>query len=77
MAALPAAWGSVKEILEDISRSCSPDLIIAPSSDDAHQDHRTIGELIPTVFCDQLYLAYEIAKEGSASSAEADGQVIQ
>src|SRR6202167_413135 len=59
---LPAVWGSVKEILEDVARSCSPDLIIAPSSDDAHQDHRTIGELVPTVFRDQLYLAYEIPK---------------
>jgi LmbE family N-acetylglucosaminyl deacetylase len=59
---LPAAWGSVKEILEDIARSCSPDVIIAPSSHDAHQDHRTIGELVPTVFRDQFYLAYEIPK---------------
>jgi LmbE family N-acetylglucosaminyl deacetylase len=59
---LPAVWGSVKEILEDVARLCVPDLIIAPSSDDAHQDHRTIGELVPTVFRDQLYLAYEIPK---------------
>ena len=59
---LPAAWGQVKEILEDVARSCAPDVIIAPSADDAHQDHRTIGELVPTVFRDQLYLAYEIPK---------------
>ena len=59
---LPAAWGSVKELLEGIARSCSPDVIIAPSSGDAHQDHRTIGELVPTVFRDHLYLAYEIPK---------------
>ena len=59
---LPAVWGSVKEILEEVARSCSPDLILAPSSDDAHQDHRTIGEIVPTVFRDQLYLAYEIPK---------------
>ena len=59
---LPGVWGSVKEILEDIAESCSPDVIIAPSSGDAHQDHRTIGELVPTVFRDQLYLAYEIPK---------------
>jgi LmbE family N-acetylglucosaminyl deacetylase len=59
---LPAAWGSVKEILEDVTRSFSPDLILAPSPYDAHQDHRTIGELIPTVFRDHLYLAYEIPK---------------
>jgi LmbE family N-acetylglucosaminyl deacetylase len=59
---LPAMWGRVKEILEDIARSCSPDVIIAPSPGDAHQDHRIIGELVPTVFRDQLYLAYEIPK---------------
>ncbi len=27
-----------------------------------HQDHRTIGEIVPTVFRDQLYLGYEIPK---------------
>jgi LmbE family N-acetylglucosaminyl deacetylase len=59
---LPAAWAGVKEILETVARSCSPDLIIAPSSDDAHQDHRTIGEIVPTVFRDQLHLGYEIPK---------------
>jgi LmbE family N-acetylglucosaminyl deacetylase len=59
---LPAAWGTVKEILEGIAGLCSPDVIIAPSSDDAHQDHRTIAEIVPTVFRDQLYLAYEIPK---------------
>jgi hypothetical protein len=59
---LPAVWHSVKEILEKIARSCSPDVIIAPSSDDAHQDHRIIGEIVPTVFRDHLYLAYEIPK---------------
>jgi len=59
---LPAAWGQVKEALEDIAPSCSPDVVIAPSRDDAHQDHRTIGEVVTTVFRDQLYLAYEIPK---------------
>ena len=59
---LPAVWERVKEILEYTARSCSPDVIIAPSSDDAHQDHRTIAEIVPTVFRDQLYLAYEIPK---------------
>jgi LmbE family N-acetylglucosaminyl deacetylase len=59
---LPAMWLTVKDLLEDVARSCEPDLIIAPTSYDAHQDHRTIGELIPTVFRDQLYLAYEIPK---------------
>ena len=59
---LPAAWDAAKELLEDVARSGTPDLIVAPSAADAHQDHRTIGELVPTVFRDQLYLAYEVPK---------------
>ena len=59
---LPAVWAEVKDILEDVARSCSPDVILAPSVDDAHQDHRTIAEIVPSVFRDQLYLAYEIPK---------------
>src|ERR1700678_2766520 len=59
---LPAVWSSVKEILEGVAESCSPDLILAPSADDAHQDHRTVGELVPTAFRAQLYLAYAIPK---------------
>jgi LmbE family N-acetylglucosaminyl deacetylase len=59
---LPGVWAEVKEVLEEVARSYSPDLIIAPSRDDAHQDHRTIGEVVPTVFRDRLYLAYEVPK---------------
>ena len=59
---LPAAWDRAKEVLERVAKTCSPDLVLAPSSGDAHQDHRVIGEIVPTVFRDQLYLAYEIPK---------------
>jgi LmbE family N-acetylglucosaminyl deacetylase len=59
---LPTVWGHVKEALEDVAKSCTPDLVIAPSAADAHQDHRTIAEIVPTVFRDQLYLGYEIPK---------------
>jgi LmbE family N-acetylglucosaminyl deacetylase len=59
---LPAAWERVKDTLEEVARGFSPDLIVAPSCSDAHQDHRTIGEILPTVFRDALYLAYEIPK---------------
>ena len=59
---LPAVWGEVKEIIEGVARLCRPDLILAPSANDAHQDHRTIGELVPTAFRDHTYLAYEIPK---------------
>jgi LmbE family N-acetylglucosaminyl deacetylase len=59
---LPAVWDRVKDILEDVAHSWAPDLILAPSCNDAHQDHRTIGELLPTVFRNQLLLSYEIPK---------------
>jgi LmbE family N-acetylglucosaminyl deacetylase len=59
---LPAVWGDVKDALAEVARSCSPDIVLAPSPGDAHQDHRTIAELVPTVFRDQLHLAYEIPK---------------
>lgn len=59
---LPSAWGEVKDALESVRQSCSPDLILAPSAVDAHQDHRTIGEIVPTVFRDHLCLSYEIPK---------------
>jgi LmbE family N-acetylglucosaminyl deacetylase len=59
---LPAHWAEVKEVLEGVARRFSPDLIFAPSAADAHQDHRTIAEIVPTVFRDSLYLSYEIPK---------------
>jgi LmbE family N-acetylglucosaminyl deacetylase len=59
---LPVAWQRVKEALESVARAESPDLIVGPSPADAHQDHRTIGEIVPTVFRDHLFLGYEIPK---------------
>lgn len=59
---LSAMWETAKDLLERVARSCAPDLILAPSPTDAHQDHRTVGEIVPTVFRDHLYLAYEIPK---------------
>jgi LmbE family N-acetylglucosaminyl deacetylase len=59
---LPTVWAQVKDILERVAKTCSPDLIIGPSSVDAHQDHRTVAKILPTVFRDCLHLAYEIPK---------------
>ena len=59
---LPAVYGQVKEILEGVAASFRPDVILAPSPGDAHQDHRTVAGLVPTAFRDQLTLAYEIPK---------------
>ena len=42
---LPAVWDRVKDILEEVAHTWAPDLILAPSCHDAHQDHRTIGEV--------------------------------
>ena len=59
---LPDVYGQVKEVLEGVARSFRPDVILAPSPQDAHQDHRTVGELVPTAFRDQVVLSYEIPK---------------
>jgi LmbE family N-acetylglucosaminyl deacetylase len=59
---LPAVYGQVKEVLEDVARSVTPDVILAPSPADAHQDHRTLGSLISTAFRNQVLLSYEIPK---------------
>lgn len=59
---LPAHWNEVKELLEAAARDSDADLVLAPSTSDAHQDHRLIAELVPTVWRDHLVLGYEIPK---------------
>ncbi len=59
---LPAQWGAVKEVLEDVATEVEADLILAPRVGDAHQDHRLVAELVRTVWRDQLVLGYEIPK---------------
>ena len=39
-----------------------PDVVIGPGLDDAHQDHRTVAELVRQTFRAQLVLEYEIPK---------------
>lgn len=59
---LPAHWAAVKERLESLANLVQPDLILAPRSSDAHQDHRLLGQMVPTVWRDSLVLHYEIPK---------------
>lgn len=59
---LPDQWNQVKDILEEQARHGRPDVILAPRRDDAHQDHRILGELVTTVWRDALLLHYEIPK---------------
>lgn len=63
---LPHHWERAKNELEDFRRLCEPDVVLAPSEQDHHQDHRGLARLVPTVFRDHLVLGYEILK------AEAD-----
>jgi LmbE family N-acetylglucosaminyl deacetylase len=57
----PASYEPIKEVLEGLT-PLRPDLVLVPRRDDAHQDHRLLGELAGTVFRDHLVLEYEIPK---------------
>ncbi|NMH98504.1 PIG-L deacetylase family protein [Pseudonocardia acidicola] len=59
---VPTRWERAKQALEDLRQRGEPDLIFAPSPHDAHQDHRTLARMVPTVFRDHLTLGYEILK---------------
>jgi LmbE family N-acetylglucosaminyl deacetylase len=59
---LPAHWDAVKEALEEFAAERQPTVVMAPRADDAHQDHRLLGQLVSTVWRDALILHYEIPK---------------
>ncbi|MEX5707165.1 PIG-L deacetylase family protein [Parafrankia sp. FMc6] len=59
---LPREWSGVKEMLLQISRQVTPDIVFAPSLGDAHQDHRMLAELAWQAFRGALILGYEIPK---------------
>ncbi|MBD0692178.1 PIG-L deacetylase family protein [Streptomyces sp. CBMA123] len=59
---LPAHWDEAKAAVEDLRGRCEPDLLLAPRTEDAHQDHRGLARLVTTAFRDHLVLGYEIVK---------------
>ncbi len=59
---VPTRWERAKLAIEELHTLGEPDLIFAPSPHDAHQDHRTLAKLVPTVIRDNLTLGYEILK---------------
>jgi LmbE family N-acetylglucosaminyl deacetylase len=60
---LPAHWNEVKDILHAFAAALpEADLVLAPRMDDAHQDHRLLGTMAPTVWRDAFVLHYEIPK---------------
>jgi LmbE family N-acetylglucosaminyl deacetylase len=59
---LPYVGAEVKAVFEELKRTVSPDLILTPSRQDAHQDHRFVAELTWNTFRNHLILEYEIPK---------------
>ena len=59
---VPTRWERAKQAVEDQRVHGDPDMIFAPAAHDAHQDHRALAKIVPTVFRDNLTLGYEILK---------------
>jgi len=59
---LPYEGREVKQAMEAIKQSCSPDLIFTHYRHDLHQDHRKIAELTWNTFRNHLIMEYEIPK---------------
>jgi LmbE family N-acetylglucosaminyl deacetylase len=59
---MPFVGAEVKTVFEELKRDVSPDLIFSHNRNDAHQDHRLIGELTWNTFRNHLILEYEIPK---------------
>jgi LmbE family N-acetylglucosaminyl deacetylase len=59
---LPAAGARPKEEVEGLKEGGPYDLILCPSLDDAHQDHRLTAELVWQTFRSVTILEYEIPK---------------
>lgn len=59
---MPFDGAEIKAAFEDLKREVLPDLIFTHNRQDAHQDHRLIGELTWNTFRDHLILEYEIPK---------------
>jgi LmbE family N-acetylglucosaminyl deacetylase len=59
---LPYEGALVKETLEELKGTVSPDLVLTHHRGDLHQDHRLISELTWNTFRDHLILEYEIPK---------------
>jgi len=59
---MPFVGAEVKAVFEELKLSVSPDLILCPWRNDAHQDHRLVSQLTWNTFRNHLILEYEIPK---------------
>jgi LmbE family N-acetylglucosaminyl deacetylase len=58
----PAQWAQIKDFIHNIASRVEPDLVFTHRRDDAHQDHRLVGELTWNAFRKHLIWEYEIPK---------------
>jgi LmbE family N-acetylglucosaminyl deacetylase len=58
----PTRYGELKQELARIREELHPDAVFTHRREDAHQDHRTLGELTWGAFRDAWILEYEIPK---------------
>jgi len=59
---MPFVGAEVKAVFEELKQKVTPDLIFTNNREDAHQDHRLLGQLTWNTFRDHLILEYEIPK---------------
>jgi len=59
---MPFVGAEVKDVMEELKRTISPDLVFTHNRRDAHQDHQLIAELTWNTFRDHLVMEYEIPK---------------
>ena len=59
---LPYCGGETKDAFEQLKSRVEPDLIFTHFREDAHQDHRLVGELTWNTFRNHMILEYEIPK---------------
>jgi LmbE family N-acetylglucosaminyl deacetylase len=59
---VPGDWAGAKDLLLGVAREVRPDIVLAPSVADLHQDHRALAELAWQAFRGALILEYEIPK---------------
>jgi LmbE family N-acetylglucosaminyl deacetylase len=58
----PSQWAQIKDFIHGVAARVEPDLILTHRHDDAHQDHRVLGELTWNAFRNHLIWEYEIPK---------------
>ncbi len=58
----PCQGAPIKDFIHSIADQVNPDVVFTHRRDDAHQDHRLLGELTWNAFRDHLLLEYEIPK---------------